>query len=95
MNAADDDCICYLEECVCGMTRGADVPGAHDPLNLAPRTGTILARAGKAVEVSLSDAASTSTAAAESSFDETGRALVDGDAEGATEAKGAGGLPRP
>ena len=87
MNADDEECICLLEECVCGLTRGADVPGAHDPLILAPKAVTILARAGKPVEVTLSDAASTSTAAAESSFDEVGRRLVNG-AEDATAAKG-------
>ena len=91
MNAGDEECICLLEECVCGLTRGADVPGAHDPLILAPKAVTILARAGKPAEVTLSDAASTSTAAAESSFDEVGQRLVDG-AEGATAAKGRTGL---
>jgi hypothetical protein len=92
MDAGDEECICLLEECVCGLTRGADVPGAHDPLVLAPKAVTILARAGKPVEVTLSDAASTSTAAAESSFDEVGQKLVDDGAEGATAAKGRTGL---
>ena len=75
-----------LEECVCGLTRGADVPGAHDPLILAPKAVTILAR--KPVEVTLS---STSTATAEISFDKVGRGLV-GRAEGATVAEGRTGL---
>jgi len=48
------------------------VPGAHDPLILAPKAVTMLARAGKPAEVTLSDAASTWSAAAESSFDEVG-----------------------
>ena len=26
-------CICFLDQCVCGLTRGADVEGAHDPLD--------------------------------------------------------------
>ena len=88
----EEECICLLEECVCGLTRGADVPGAHDPLILAPKAVTLAgSRAGKPVEVTLSDAASTSTAAAESSFDEVGQTLVDG-VEDATAAKGRTGL---